>query len=166
MNWLDIREAGPADAGQVGTLLAGAFPSRAEADLVAALREAGDVALELVAEVDGEIVGSGVFPKLASDAGLAVAALAPLAVRADGRRQGLGAELVHQGLIELRARGYDWCLVLGDPAYYGRFGFSAEKASGFATSYDGPHQQAVALKLPGAPASGALAYPAAFAALG
>jgi putative acetyltransferase len=162
----EIREASPADAQGIDALLAAAFPSRAEADLVAALRASGDLALELVAGFDGEIVGHAAFSALVSDAGLRVAALAPLAVRADGRRRGLGATLAQQGLMTLARAGFDWCLVLGDPAYYGRFGFAAEKAAGFETPYDGPGQQAVALRLGGAPAAGALVYPPAFSALG
>lgn len=166
MSALAIREATADDHAAIDALLAGAFPSRQEADLVRALRANGDLALELVAEAFGDVVGHAAFPRLVSDAELRAAALAPLAVAASARERGVGAALVQQGLAALADRGVEWCLVLGDPAYYGRFGFSAEAAAGFATPYDGPYQQTVGLVLQGPPPRGALTYPAAFTALG
>lgn len=160
-----IREAAAGDAGAIEALLVEAFEGRGEADLVAALQGAGDLALELVAEIDGAPVGHAAFPRLASGAGLSLAALAPLSVAAAHRRAGLGEALVRAGLDRLAALGVDWCLALGDPAYYGRFGFSAEAATGFATPYDGPHQQALALRPDAGAAAGAVAYPPAFAGL-
>ena len=49
--------------------------------------------------------------------------LGPLAVAPDRQRRGLGAALVRAGLARLETAGFDAALVLGDPAYYGRFGF-------------------------------------------
>ncbi|MCS6474456.1 N-acetyltransferase, partial [Burkholderia thailandensis] len=49
--------------------------------------------------------------------------LAPLAVRPECRRQSVGAGLVRTGLDALRRLGARGCVVLGDPAYYARFGF-------------------------------------------
>lgn len=161
-----IRDLLAEDAAAVDALLAASFEERGEADLVTALRQADDLALELVAEIEGRVVGHAAFPRLHSEAGLALAALAPLTVDAEHRRQGLGEALTKQGLSTLGERGLHWCLVLGDPAYYGRFGFSAEAASGFATPYDGAHQMAVRLAPNSPPAAGRVVYPAAFGALG
>lgn len=166
MSALVVREAEPADFASVDALLGAAFPTREEADLVAALRGAGDFALELVAEAFGDVVGYAGFPRLDASDGVRAAALAPLAVVEAARRRGVGGMLVNHGLPALAEAGFGWCVVLGDPGYYGRFGFSAEAAEGFETPYDGPHQMAVALVLGGPPARGRLSYPPAFAALG
>lgn len=52
--------------------------------------------------------------------------LGPLAVDADMRNRGLGAVLMWRALRAARARGYRAVLLVGDPAYYNRFGFSAD----------------------------------------
>lgn len=166
MSALGIREVSSADHAAVDALVASAFPTRAEADLVAALRRDGDFALELVAEGFGEVVGYAGFARLGSGDGPLAAALAPFAVADGARRRGIGGMLVNRGLADLAERRFGWCFALGDPDYYGRFGFSADKAKGFTTPYDGPHQLAVSLVLGGPPAGGSLTYPPAFAALG
>jgi putative acetyltransferase len=57
-------------------------------------------------------------------------------------------------------------LVLGDPAYHGRFGFSAELAAGFGSPYAGPHLMGLDLQADGLKVrTGALRYPHAFADL-
>lgn len=50
--------------------------------------------------------------------------LAPLAVAGRYRGKGIGRALVERGLQALRERGADLVFVLGDPRYYGRYGFS------------------------------------------
>lgn len=59
-------------------------------------------------------------------AGQKVALLGPLAVDPDQQKSGLGTALVQAGLARLRDQGVVMVLVLGDPAYYGRFGFRAD----------------------------------------
>ena len=53
--------------------------------------------------------------------------LAPVAVRPDVQSHGIGSQLIREGLRLCQELGYDYCVVLGDPKYYHRFGF--EKAS-------------------------------------
>jgi predicted N-acetyltransferase YhbS len=53
--------------------------------------------------------------------------LGPLAVDNTFRKLGVGAALITSALAAARARGHRAVLLLGDAAYYGRFGFSAEK---------------------------------------
>jgi putative acetyltransferase len=74
------------------------------------------------------------------------AALAPLAVSADMRRRGVGAALVAAGLESARAAGAAAVFVVGDLAYYGRFGFTAEAARPFEAAYAGEHFLALALE--------------------
>jgi putative acetyltransferase len=124
-----IRAAGPQDAPAIAALLRAAFPSPAEADLVAALRRDGDAVVELVAAADDAVRGHVLFSPM-TVGGRPALALAPLAVAPAAQRRGIGAALVRAGLAAAVARPEEWCLVLGAPAYYGRFGFAATDAAG------------------------------------
>jgi putative acetyltransferase len=55
-------------------------------------------------------------------------ALAPLAVLPENQRQGIGSELVRDGLMACRAAGQRIVVVLGHAHFYPRFGFSSELA--------------------------------------
>jgi len=55
--------------------------------------------------------------------------LGPLAVDRAFRKLGVGASLITRALAAARARGHRAVLLLGDAAYYSRFGFSAEKTA-------------------------------------
>jgi putative acetyltransferase len=164
-----LRSERADDAPAVRALLEEAFTGTAEALLVERLRAAGEMVLALVA-IDGlgTLVGFAGFPRVEVE-GVAcpcvAVALAPLAVNAAHRRRGIGSALVRAGLKRLVARGEEIVFVLGDPAFYGRFGFSVADARGFASPYQGPHFMALALAA-GAPRRGRLRYPAAFNDLG
>ena len=90
-------------------------------------------------------------------------ALAPLAVLPEWQRRGIGAWLVELGLETLRGQGVPAAAVLGDPAYYGRFGFSATAASRIRSPFSGAAFQALELA-PGGLADGVVEarYHAAF----
>ncbi|MHB8528786.1 MAG: GNAT family N-acetyltransferase [Caulobacteraceae bacterium] len=45
------------------------------------------------------------------------------------QKRGVGSRLVRSGLGRLVEGGYEAASLLGDPAYYGRFGFSADLAA-------------------------------------
>jgi putative acetyltransferase len=153
------------DQGAIDAVHKDAFRGAAEAELVEALRRSGDIILSLVAHAD-EVVGHVAFSRLTvSGSPVRALALAPLAVIRQWQRQGLGAWLVREGLSRLAATGEDLVLVLGDPAYYGRFGFKAENAVGLQTPYDGPYLQALALTDEGRRAHGPVQYACAFAEL-
>jgi hypothetical protein len=55
--------------------------------------------------------------------------LGPLAVASDVRSRGVGADLMWRALRDAEKLGYRAVLLVGDPAYYQRFGFSAETTS-------------------------------------
>lgn len=59
--------------------------------------------------------------------GQMVALLGPLAVAPEVQRQGLGSALVRRAMEVMCERGCVAMLVLGDPNYYGRFGFEVTK---------------------------------------
>lgn len=166
MATIEIRDAEPADAGAIDAVIAAAFGRRAEADLVAALREAGDLALSLVAVEDGDIVGHAGFARVKlSFPFLHATALAPLSVRPDRQRSGIGAALAEAGLTRLAKTGEAVCLVLGEPDYYRRFGFTAREAKMLQTPWDGPQMQARWFRsVPLGPFKAS--YPPAFTALG
>ncbi|WP_128254220.1 GNAT family N-acetyltransferase [Falsirhodobacter deserti] len=153
---MKIRPEASEDDRKIRKLLIDAFGRPDEADLVAALRRDGAVAQALVAEVEGEIVGYLMLSHL--DAPFSACALAPLAVAPMWQRQGIGA-----ALIEAIDTGCDAIFVLGDPAYYSRFGFSTDLATGYACAFAGPFF----MVKPQAeiPATGRIFYPQAFAAL-
>ncbi len=153
-----VRDETPADAAAVRRVVGAAFGQEEEADLVDALRASGDAVIALVAEDDGEVVGHIMFSKL--QAPKRCVALAPVAVTPARQRQGIGSRLVRAGLARARRDGWRAAFVVGEPDYYGRFGFSAAAADGFETPYPKPYFMALAL----APhALDALAGPVVFA---
>ncbi|PWC17960.1 GNAT family N-acetyltransferase [Brenneria roseae subsp. roseae] len=120
-----VRVEIPVDAAGIDSLLRRAFPTSAEADLVHQLREDGLLTLGIVATDDeGCVVGYAAFsPVLIEGEDRQWVGLAPLAVEETLRRQGLGEQLVYEGLDALNEFGYTAVVVLGEPAYYSRFGF-------------------------------------------
>ena len=101
--------------------------SHTEQHIVDGLRKAGRLALSLVAENDGEIVGHvAVSPVVLSDGTLGWFGLGPISVIPQYQRQGIGSKLMREALRQLRELGAGGCVVLGDPRYYERFGFKAE----------------------------------------
>ncbi len=161
-----LRPPHPAEAPAIAALLRSAFAGEAEACLVAALREAGDVALELVAEAEGGSCGHVLVSPMTVGS-MAALALAPLAVAPAMQCRGIGGALVRAALGALAARPEGWCLVLGDPAYYGRFGFDAAAAAGVTgVPWAGsPAFQARRLRANAPPLIGPARYAAAFAGL-
>jgi putative acetyltransferase len=162
---IEIRPETPADRAVIRTIVERAFGQSTEADLVEALREDGDLLLSLVA-VSEEPVGHIAFSRLILPGStVRASALAPLAVIPARQRQGVGAALVQEGLLRLSRSGEDLVIVLGEPGYYGRLGFSAATAGGLRTPYDGPSLQALALTEAGRAAHGPVRYSRAFAGL-
>tara|TARA_R110000744_G_scaffold125730_7_gene231593 strand:+ start:9839 stop:10357 length:519 start_codon:yes stop_codon:yes gene_type:complete len=127
-----IRPCEPADHAGVDTLLRSAFPEPGEARLVVALRAADADTLELVAELDGRIAGVAMFsPAMAKlDDGREIPGLGlgPVAVLPDYQNRGIGAALIEAGLDFIRTLGPSYCIVLGDPDFYSRFGFEPAPA--------------------------------------
>jgi putative acetyltransferase len=159
---LAVRDETPADFAAIRAVNEAAFGGAQEADLVDALRRDGDLLLSLVAD-DGGVIGHAAFSRVQVEGDPAVA-LAPVAVRPERQRRGAGTALIEHGLQRLRQSGETLVFVLGEPAYYDRFGFAAAPAARFETPYPGPYFQSLALS-PRAPSFGAVRYARAFAAL-
>ena len=100
--------------------------------------------LSLAAIADGEIVGYLLFSRVRIEGGTAVPAaiLAPLAVRPDRQQQGIGGQLIREGLRRLQDAGTDLVFVLGHPGYYPRYGFAPAGVRGFEASYPIPEKNA------------------------
>jgi putative acetyltransferase len=142
------------------------FGQLAEADLVQHMHEDGDLILSLMA-YDDVPVGHIAYSRLTlhETPTLKASVLAPLAVAPSFQKQGIGASLIQDGLKRLANTGYDLVLVLGEPHYYGRFGFSSRLAEKLKTPYDGPYLQALALSDRGKDAHGLVSYAQAFVEL-
>ena len=150
--------------GPIRRILTEAFPSLAEANLVEQLRRDGAARIALVATQDGRVIGYVAFSEMRAP--FRALGLAPVAVAADQRGRGIAAALISAGLAQAKAGGWEAVFVLGDPAYYRRFGFRADAAAGFDSPYAGPHLMALALTGAGLPVrSGRIDYAPAFASL-
>ena len=159
-----IRYARAADHAAIAEVTTAAFGRADEAELVARLRADEDILFELVAEEDGQVAGHILFSRLWADRAGLYGALAPLAVLPARHRQGLGSMLVRRGVECAPEFGCHGLLVLGDPAYYGRFGFSADAAREVAAPYSGLAAfQALALEDGAFSGALSVAYPDAFA---
>lgn len=93
--------------------------------IVKHLRREQALALSLVAEVAGEIVGHIAFSEVEiSDGSSGWFGLGPLAIVPAMQGKGIGSALVREGLARLRQQGARGCVLLGEPSYYRRFGFT------------------------------------------
>lgn len=105
------------------------FSNQTEHSIVEGLREADALTVSLVAELNGQVVGHIAFsPALVDGEPCAVYALGPVGVLPPFQRRGIGTRLVESGLVALGGLDASACVLVGDPAYYGRFGFRSESA--------------------------------------
>ena len=166
MSMMSIRAATPRDRDAIRLVEENAFGQQVEAGLVDALVAADDAVVELVAEEDGQVMGHILFSRLFVQEGgreFPAVALAPLAVDPSFHGSGIGGALIREAHIRLKAAGETLSIVLGDPAYYGRFGYTHARAAGFESVWQGDALQALAWGE--APQTGRLAYATAFEAL-
>ena len=129
---MKIRQERPEDAATIRALTDAAFKGmpfsdQTEAKVIDALREAGALTLSLVATEAGEIIGHVAFSpvKINGEAGDWYG-LGPVSVWPDRQRTGIGQALIREGLQRLKTIGAGGCVLLGDPAYYCRFGFESD----------------------------------------
>ena len=121
-----IRPERAADAAAVSAVNRAAFGRPDEARLVDRLRERAGRYLALVATAANEVVGHIVFTPVTLhcyQAPYEIMALAPVAVRPEWQRRGIGSALVREGLAACHAAGHDVVVVVGHPSFYPRFGF-------------------------------------------
>ncbi|WP_232962395.1 GNAT family N-acetyltransferase [Paracoccus tegillarcae] len=150
-----LRPESTADHAAIHALTVAAFGQTDEADLVDALRRAGDLDLSLVASQGGTVLGHIALSPI--DAPFPALGLAPLSVHPAMQHRGIGAALVTAAIA---ARPDHAIILLGDPAYYARFGF---QPADLQSPYAGPYLQATG---PGITKGAGITFAPAFASLG
>ncbi len=148
-----IRQATPSDYDEIYNLITNAFMTAEHADgneqdLVVALRkgEAFIPELSLVAEVDKEFVGHILFTR--AKVGLDdVLVLAPLSVKPEHQRKGIGTALINKGHQIAKEMGYQYSLVLGSELYYPRVGYVPAECFGIEVPEGVPSENFMAIKL-------------------
>lgn len=129
---MNIRPETPADEAAISTVITAAFLEAEhsggnEARIVATLRAAESLTVSLVATEHERVVGHVAFSPVTIDGQKeGWFGLGPVAVLPDRERNGIGSALIEAGLALLRADGSTGCVVLGEPAYYRRFGFASD----------------------------------------
>jgi len=163
-----IRTEESSDLDAIADVHRACFPTDGEARLVDALRAAGRLTISLVAVAGDAVVGHVAFSPVTTADGQTGLGLGPIGVLESHRCQGIGDGLVRTGLLACKTADYAWAVVLGDPAYYGRFGFEPASTFGFSDEFGGgEHFQAIELAPGGLPTgAGLVRYAPEFNALG
>lgn len=160
-----IREERAGEAAAIGAITEAAFRTARHSDgneaaIVAGLRDAGALTLSMVAEEGGEIIGHAAFSPVRIDGAAGDwHGLGPVSVRPDRQSEGIGGRIIRAGLDRLTTMGAHGCVVFGNPAYYGRFGFVADPALAYAGAPAGFFQRIV---IAGSAPTGAVSYHPAF----
>ena len=147
---MKIRQAQERDHAAIYELVRAAFATAkvsdgTEQDFVRALRRRDTYRpeLELVAEENGQLTGHIHLTELSipgAPAGLRGLMVAPLCVRLEDRSRGLGGQLLHEGGRRAAELGYNALFLVGDPDYYGRYGFQNAVSLGFQNASGVPDQ--------------------------
>lgn len=111
------------------------YSDGSEGAILNRLRADGDLTLSFVAERDGLIVGHIAFSPVLVGKQLGWFGLGPVSVEPSRQRQGIARAMVEKGLSELRLKGAEGCVLIGDPKLYQRLGF---KSNGKLTFGDVP----------------------------
>jgi len=162
-----IRPETPSDEEAIEEVTRRAFLShpyshQTEQFIIRALRADHALSVSLVAEGAGRVVGHiALSPVSISDGAAGWYGLGPISVEPERQGRGIGRALMERGLVELRRIGANGCVLVGDPAFYSRFGF----ASNPALVLEGvPPEFFLALPLGTASAQGNVRFHAAFQA--
>lgn len=148
-----IRTEAPADILPIDSLLRGVFDTEEEAKLVMKLRENGRRTLSLVACSDeGEVIGHILFSPVTVDGqDDNWQGLAPMAVKPECQRQGIGLAMMEEAKSILAELGYPVAVVLGHSDYYPKAGFVKAADHGLRCSWPVPDEAFMVLELiPGA----------------
>jgi predicted N-acetyltransferase YhbS len=138
---ITLRHERPADVKAREALLDQAFGETRRRKSSERLREGRLPAdgLSLIAAEGRRVIGTARLWHVACASGQAALLLGPVAVAADCRNRGIGAALLRRALSEAHRLGHGAVMLVGDPPYYGRFGFSVEKTA--AVRLPGPFER-------------------------
>ena len=117
-----IRSELPVDVGEIDCVIVAAFKDTQHTDhteqfIVRELRNHDALTVSLVAEESGKVLGHvAVSPVAISDGSKDWYGLGPISVLPEYQRSGIGSQLIHQALADLRNLGAAGCVVLGAPS--------------------------------------------------
>ncbi|WP_139215182.1 GNAT family N-acetyltransferase [Oceanisphaera psychrotolerans] len=160
---LICRTERPGDGDDIDEVVCAAFGRDDEADLVWALREQGAISLSQVAEYEGAIIGHlAMSPVQVNGEDTGWLGLAPVSVWPDCQQQGVASAMIREALDS--ANELDWAgvVVLGEPAFYRRFGFRPASELGLECAYPGAGDAFMALALKQPVPTGLVSYHPAF----
>ena len=162
---MEIRHEQTGDEVAIHELTAKAFEPIEYSDgsepvIIQRLRTDGELFLSLVAILENEIVGHIAFSKVAiGGEDNHWFGLGPIYVAIERQGIGIGGKLINQGLAEIKSSGARGCVLIGDPAYYRRFGFKSDER---VTYGEVPHEYVQWFSLDGSLPNGEIEYRPAF----
>ncbi|WP_127124482.1 GNAT family N-acetyltransferase [Pseudoflavitalea rhizosphaerae] len=127
-----IRREEPSDIDAIDQVTKAAFASAAyssgtESFIIKALRISGQLTVSLVAEDEGDLIGHiAISPVTVSSGRSGWYGLGPVSVAPSKQGSGVGSGLIRAAIDALKEMHAAGCVVLGEPSYYGRFGFSTD----------------------------------------
>jgi HAD superfamily hydrolase (TIGR01509 family) len=147
---LTLRLEAPGDEAAIRRVHERAFKQSNEADLVDLVRHNSRTVLSMVAVQDEDVIGHVLLTPVTTDTAPGRQGgfgLVPIAVLPEWQRKGAGSRLMRACLEQVRGRGADYVVLLGDPAWYSRFGFKPGRNFGLSSEYgDGDAFQVLPLR--------------------
>ena len=137
---VDIRREKQRDYATVRVLNDTAFGQTTEGVIVDNIRGVCNEILSLVAVKEGEVVGHILFSPISVNCEgkrILGMGLAPMAVLPQYQNQGIGTQLVNEGIKILKASKIPFIVVLGHAKYYPRFGFQVASKYGLVPQWEG-----------------------------
>ncbi|MGL5031163.1 MAG: GNAT family N-acetyltransferase [Aeromonas sp.] len=143
-----LRTERPGDMLPVYEVVSAAFGRTDEAELVNHLRECGAAVVTMLEEEEFEFMGHLMLSPITIN-GVAGPwlSLAPVAVHPDWQGQGIGSDLIKEGLDTALEMDWKGVVVFGDPAYFHRFGFRPASEFGLHCIYEVPAEHFMAMEL-------------------
>ena len=135
------------------------YSNGSEAPIVDQLRKDADLTVSLVAEHENQILGHIAFSPVTLNGNTGWFGLGPVSVHPSRQKQGVGSQLINEGLKKIKQQGALGCVLIGNPAYYERFGFQSD---GNLEYHDTPLAYVQWLSFGKEKASGVLKYAPAF----
>jgi putative acetyltransferase len=131
-----IREEKPSDISEITNVHDQAFNGEDEGRIVERLRRNNKLAISLVCEMNGKVVGHIAYSPVYNERRIIGVGLGPVGVLPSFQRQGIGSRLIEQGDQIAFSNGHEKIFVLGYPDYYSRFGFEIAGKYGYYSAFD------------------------------